>query len=95
MNLKSAHPSQQILDNFPSGKPQMLKGIQTEPILQTFSEDMGMGWIAKVLITNLIIKPECPDPTISVSKTDEIKEAYGYDNGRLLGNRCLHLLYGQ
>lgn len=84
-DLKSAHPSQQILDNFPSGKPQMLKGIQSEPVLKTFCDDMGMGWIAKVLITNLVIKPECPDPTISVSKTDEIKEAYGYDNGRLLG----------
>ena len=84
-DLKSAHPSQQILDDFPSGKPQMLKGIQSEAVLQVFCDEMHMGWIARVLIKNFTIKPECPDPIISVSKTDDIKEPYGYDNGRLKG----------
>ena len=84
-DLKSAHPSQQILDDFPHGKPMMLKGIQSEAVLQVFCDDMHMGWIARVLVIGLTIRSECPDPTISVSKTDEIETPYGYDNGRLLG----------
>lgn len=83
-DLKSAHPSQQLLKKFPSGKPITLPGGTTLAELDALRES-GYGWIAQVFIYDFTIKPECPNPTISVSKCEQIEESRGTDNGRLLG----------
>lgn len=83
-DLKSAHPSQQLLKKFPSGKPITLPGGTTLAELDTLRRS-GYGWIAQVFIYDFAIKPECPNPTISVSKCEQIEEPRGTDNGRLLG----------
>ena len=83
-DLKSAHPSQQILKKFPSGKPITLPGGTTLAELDALTE-AGYGWIAQLFIYDFAIRPECPNPTISVSKCEQIKESRGTDNGRLLG----------
>lgn len=83
-DLKSAHPSQQILKKFPSGKPITLPGGTTLAELDALTES-GYGWIAQLFIYDFAIRPECPNPTISVSKCEQIKEPRGTDNGRLLG----------
>ena len=83
-DLKSAHPSQQILWKFPAGKPIDLPGRTAEEHLSRLIEN-GFGWICELCITNLQIKPECPDPVISISKCRDILKSRGYDNGRLMG----------
>lgn len=83
-DLKSAHPSQQLLKKFPSGKPITLPGGTTLAELDALTES-GYGWIAQIFIYDFAIKPECPNPTISVSKCEQIEESRGTDNGRLLG----------
>lgn len=83
-DLKSAHPSQQILKKFPSGKPITLPGGTTLAELDALTES-GYGWIAQIFIYDFAIRPECPNPTISVSKCEQILESRGTDNGRLLG----------
>lgn len=83
-DFKSAHPSQQLLWKFPSGKPFNLPD-------ETPKEDMerliraGFGWVAKILLIDFSIRPECPNPCISVSKCAAIDGEIGVDNGRLLG----------
>ena len=83
-DFKSAHPSQQLLWKFPSGKPFNLPD-------ETPKEDMerliraGFGWVAKILLIDFSIRPDCPDPCISVSKCATIDGETGVDNGRLLG----------
>ena len=45
----------------------------------------GMGWIAEIAIKGLQIRPECPDPVISVSKCVGLKcDDENKDNGRVL-----------
>lgn len=83
-DLKSAHSSQQLLKKFPSGKPITLPGGTTLAELDALTES-GYGWIAQIFIYDFAIRPECPNPTISVSKCEQIKESRGTDNGRLLG----------
>ena len=83
-DLKSAHPSQQILDVFPAGSPTRLDGLQDEEMLQLYIEE-GYGWLGQVFIRDFRVRPECPDPTISYSKCAETEDEYGLDNGRLLG----------
>lgn len=83
-DFKSAHPSQQLLWKFPSGRPFDLPD-------ETAEDDMnrliaaGYGWVGKILLIDFQIKPECPDPCISVSKCASIDGELGVDNGRLLG----------
>lgn len=79
---KSAHPSQQLLRKFPMGEP-ITMGEMEEYELKGLL-DIGHGWIAKLIIVNPCIRPECPDPTISISKCEEIEELGEVDNGRLL-----------
>lgn len=83
-DLKSAHPSQQIRKPFPAGKPITLPENTTLAELDALA-DAGYGWIGKIFVYDFAIKPECPNPTISVSKCEQIVESYGTDNGRLLG----------
>lgn len=83
-DLKSAHPSQQLLKKFPSGKPITLPVGTALAELDALTES-GYGWIAQIFIYDFAIKPECPNPTISVSKCEQIEESRGTDNGRLLG----------
>lgn len=83
-DLKSAHPSQQLLKKFPAGKPITMPEDTDEDTLKNLIE-MGYGWIAKVFVSGFTIHPECPDPTISLSKCVEIQGVYGMDNGRVLG----------
>ena len=83
-DLKSAHPSQQILKKYPAGKPITLPGGTTLAELDALTAS-GYGWIAQIFIYDFAIKPECPNPTISVSKCAQIEDPRGTDNGRLLG----------
>lgn len=82
-DFKSAHPSQQLLWKFPKGAPVDLPDDLPEDDAQTIIES-GWGWIAKVFIKNPAIRPECPDPVISVSRCEDILNNTGEDNGRLL-----------
>ena len=83
-DLKSAHPSQQILWKFPSGKPIDLPPDTHEEHLQRLINN-GYGWIGEVCIQNIQVRPECPNPVISVSKCRDILNKHGTDNGRLMG----------
>lgn len=85
-DLKSAHPSQMILRPFPKGAP-----MDVEDLTQEQAElliDNGYGWCGKALIGKFHIKPECPDPTLSLSKCTKDPAPIGLDgldNGRVMG----------
>lgn len=79
---KSAHPSQMILRDFPDGVPISMEDVEEEELEALI--DIHHGWIAELFIVNPHIRPECPDPTISVSKCAAIEKKGGVDNGRLL-----------
>mgnify|MGYP004581537949 CR=1 FL=1 len=81
-DLKSAHPSQQILRKFPAGRPVTINAVE-EPELQNFI-NVDYGWYGLVYIEGVCIEDECPDPTISVSKCADIVGMGDVDNGRLL-----------
>ena len=82
-DFKSAHPSQQLLWKFPEGKPMMLPQGQLQAVMDNIIS-CGMGWIAEIAIKGLQIRPECPDPVISVSKCVGLKCDENKDNGRVL-----------
>lgn len=82
-DLKSAHPSQQILKKFPMSAPQNTG--EMDEIDARLLLEQGYGWIAQVGISNFRVKPENPDPTLSLSRFEELKNGYGTDNGRLMG----------
>lgn len=85
-DIKSAHPSQMLLEPYPKGTPHSwTKDFKS---LQQLTRTGAYGWIAKLKINNFDIRFECPEPTISVSKCDKITSkngVWGYDNGRVLG----------
>lgn len=83
-DLKSAHPSQQILWSFPAGKPIDLPDRTGEEHLRRLIA-AGFGWVGELCIVNPQVRPECPNPVIPVSKCRDILKARGYDNGRLMG----------
>lgn len=83
-DFKSAHPSQQLLWPFPSGKPIDLPENLPESEGKALINN-GYGWIAQIFVRNPQCRPECPDPCISVSKCTDIEGQRGIDNGRLLG----------
>ena len=87
-DLKSAHPSQQILRKFPKGRPFEIAKDTPHEDLDILTADGDFGWIGKVFVSDFQIRPECPDPTISSSKCEEIEGQTGYDNGRLLGAKA-------
>ena len=87
-DLKSAHPSQQILWKFPSGEPIDLPEKTAEDRLQRLITS-GYGWICELYIEDIQIRPECPNPTISVSKCRDILDRRGTDNGRLMGAKAI------
>lgn len=82
-DFKSAHPSQQLLWKFPEGHPMMLPQGQPQTVMDNIISS-GMGWIAEIAIKGLQIRPECPDPVISVSKCAGLKCDENKDNGRVL-----------
>lgn len=83
-DFKSAHPSQQLLWKFPEGRPMMLPQGQPQAVMDNIIS-RGMGWIAEIAIKGLQIRPECPDPVISVSKCAGLKcDDENRDNGRVL-----------
>lgn len=82
-DFKSAHPSQQLLRLFPSGRP-VTVGECEQNDLDVLIEE-GFGWIAELYIEGLQIKRNCPDPAISASKCHVLEGCTGYDNGRVLG----------
>ena len=83
-DFKSAHPSQQLLWKFPEGHPMMLPQGQSQTVMDNIIAS-GMGWIAEIAIKGLQIRPECPDPVISVSKCAGLKcDDENKDNGRVL-----------
>lgn len=70
-DLKSAHPSQQLLKKFPMGAPTTLPPDISINELDTMVA-AGYGWIAKMFIYDFAILPECPNPTISVSRCEQL-----------------------
>lgn len=82
-DFKSAHSSQQLLWKFPEGRPMMLPQGQPQAVMDNIIA-RGMGWIAEIAIKGLQIRPECPDPVISVSKCVGLKCDENKDNGRVL-----------
>lgn len=83
-DLKSAHPSEQALWKFPAGEPFLLPEDVEEDELSTLIDE-GYGWLGKVYLEDIQVRPECPNPTISLSKTEAIEGLRGLDNGRVLG----------
>lgn len=83
-DFKSAHPSQQLLWKFPTGRPIDLPDETAQEDMEMLI-DNSMGWIGKILLVNFDIRPECPDPCISYSKCAAAEGERGKDNGRLLG----------
>lgn len=83
-DLKSAHPSQQALKKFPSGKPFLLDADTPVEDLELLM-DSGYGWIGRLFISNFRCRPECPNPTLSSSKCEDIEGSLGKDNGRVMG----------
>lgn len=83
-DFKSAHPSQQLLWEFPAGKPIDLPDETPLEDMENLIEN-HYGWVAKILLVNFAVKPECPDPVISRSKCLDITGSLGEDNGRVLG----------
>lgn len=84
-DLKSAHPSQQILRKFPSGEPFSLPKDITEDELELLTRDNEFGWLGLVFVCDFQIRPECPNPTVSFSKCEDIEGIRGKDNGRVMG----------
>ena len=82
-DFKSAHPSQMLLRDYPVGVPYDMEDV-SEDMMDALI-DMKQGFIARMVITRSMCRPECPDPTISVSKCPAIEGSEGIDNGRLLG----------
>lgn len=83
-DLKSAHPSEQALWKFPAGEPFLLPEDVEEDELSTLIDE-GYGWLGKVYLENIQVRPECPNPTLSLSKTEAVEGIRGLDNGRVLG----------
>lgn len=83
-DFKSAHPGQQLLRKFPSGKPIDLPPDVTEKELNRLINS-DYGWLGKVYIGDFKCRPECPNPTISLSKTEDIEGLLSLDNGRVMG----------
>lgn len=83
-DFKSAHPSQQLLWKFPAGKPFDLPDEMPQEDAELLI-DSGYGWVGKIMLLDFDIRPECPDPCISVSKCAAVEGRRGTDNGRLLG----------
>lgn len=82
-DFKSAHPSQQLLWKFPAGQPIDLPDNLEETDMQGLI-DSEYGWVGKLYIKSPVIRSECPDPVISVSKCVDVIGLNGVDNGRLL-----------
>ena len=91
-DFKSAHPSQQLLWKFPTGKPFGLPEDTSEEDMNALI-DAGMGFVGKIAITGLSIKDECPDPCISRSKCINSEIIGEEDNGRVLDAEGTLLLY--
>lgn len=91
-DFKSAHPSQQLLWKFPTGRPFDLPEDTPEEDMNALI-DAGMGWVGKIAITGLSIKDECPDPCISRSKCINSEIIGEEDNGRVLDAEGTLLLY--
>ena len=91
-DFKSAHPSQQLLWKFPTGKPFDLPEDTPEEDMNALI-DAGMGWVSKIAITGLSIKDGCPDPCISRSKCINSEVIGEEDNGRVLDAEGTLLLY--
>lgn len=91
-DFKSAHPSQQLLWKFPTGKPFDLPEDTPEEDMNALIA-AGMGWVGKIAITGLSIKDECPDPCISRSKCINSEIIGEEDNGRVLDAEGTLLLY--
>ena len=83
-DLKSAHPSEQALWKFPAGEPFLLPEDAEEDELNMLIDE-GYGWLGKVYLEDVQVRPECPNPTLSLSKTEAVEGLRGLDNGRVLG----------
>lgn len=91
-DFKSAHPSQQLLWKFPTGRPFDLPEDTSEEDMNALI-DAGMGWVGKIAVTGLSIKDDCPNPCISRSKCINSEVIGEEDNGRVLDAEGTLLLY--
>lgn len=89
VDIKSAHPSQMLLEKYPCGKLKTVKETMTIDRVLRLSSQYAFWMILH--LENVIIKPECANPTISFAKTIEISDNYQLDNGRILYANYLDL----
>lgn len=81
-DFKSSHPSRMVNEDFPAGCPMDVADLQEDELARLI--DDNYGWNGKMVIYDVSVKPECPDPTISFSKTIATEGDVKLDNGRVL-----------
>lgn len=89
VDIKSAHPSQMLLERYPCGRLKTLNETITIEQCLGISRQYAVWGVLKM--TGVIIKPECANPVISFAKTTEISDDYQLDNGRVLYAESLTL----
>ena len=82
VDIKSAHPSQMLLQKYPMGRLKTIcREMSVEDVLD-LRDQYAMWCIVKM--TGVVIKSDCANPTISFSKCAEISDDYSLDNGRVI-----------
>lgn len=81
VDIKSAHPSQMLLQKYPMGKLKTVSCDMTVDDVLDLSDSYALWCI--VQMTGVVVKSECANPTISFSKCSEISDDYSLDNGRV------------
>lgn len=82
VDIKSAHPSQMLLQKYPMGKLKTISRDMSIDDVLDLSDQYALWCIVKM--TGVIVKSQCANPTISFSKCSEISDDYSLDNGRVI-----------
>lgn len=82
VDIKSAHPSQMLLQKYPMGKLKTVSRDMTVEDVLDLSDQYAMWCIVRM--TGVVVKSDCANPTISFSKCAEISDEYSLDNGRVI-----------
>lgn len=82
VDIKSAHPSQMLLEKYPMGRLKTIcREMSAEDVLDL--RDQYALWCI-VKMTGVVVKSNCANPTISFSKCADISDDYSLDNGRVI-----------
>lgn len=82
VDIKSAHPSQMLLQKYPMGKLKTVSRDMSVDDVLDLRDQYALWCIVKM--TGVIVKSQCANPTISFSKCSEISDDYSLDNGRVI-----------